>query len=537
MPDQAKNHTLNTVIIAFIVALGGFLMGFDASVISGAVKFIEIEFDLTKIQLGWSVASLAFAATFAMMVAGPLSDKLGRKPILRYAAVLFFISAVLSALAPTFLTLVVARMIGGLGVGAALIVAPMYIAEISPPRVRGRMVSINQLNIVVGISLAFFTNYLIIKLGQSDTAWVSSLRLGEWNWRWMLGLEALPAVFYFVSLWLVPESPRWLIMNNKQEEALEVMGRFNPPENIPDQLDEILKSVDHTQDQKPSRLAELFTKPMRLVLLIGITVAILQQITGINSVFFYAPMIFEQSGIGTDASYMQAVLVGLTNLVFTLLAIALIDKIGRKTLLSIGVSGIAVCMFLLAYGFGSASYTLSKESIEQLPESIDRVQLAQLENQTFDSDLTYKKALSDVLGKQALKENESVLISSSIQMNPTLILAGILGFVASFAISIGPVMWVLFSELFPNRVRAVAISFVGFINSAVSFLVQLIFPWELATLGNSGTFLLYGIFAVAGLIIISKLLPETKGKSLESLEKILVKQPDSAQVQASNTSK
>jgi MFS family permease len=276
---------------------------------------------------------------------------------------------------------------------------------------------------------------------------------------------------------------------------------------------------------------------MRLVLLIGITVAILQQITGINSVFFYAPMIFEQSGIGTDASYMQAVLVGLTNLVFTLLAIALIDKIGRKTLLSIGVSGIAVCMFLLAYGFGSASYTLSKESIEQLPESIDRVQLAQLENQTFDSDLTYKKALADVLGKQALKENESVLISSSIQMNPTLILAGILGFVASFAISIGPVMWVLFSELFPNRVRAVAISFVGFINSAVSFLVQLIFPWELATLGNSGTFLLYGIFAVAGLIIISKLLPETKGKSLESLEKILVKQPDSAQVQASNTSK
>jgi len=208
----------------------------------------------------------------------------------------------------------------------------------------------------------------------------------------------------------------------------------------------------------------------------------------------------------------------------------LIDKIGRKTLLSIGVSGIAVCMFVLAYGFGSASYTLSKESIEQLPENIDRVQLAQIENQTFDSDLTYKKALTELLGKQTLKENESVLISSSIQMNPTLILAGILGFVASFAISIGPVMWVLFSELFPNRIRAVAISFVGFINSGVSFLVQLIFPWELATLGNSGTFLLYGIFAVAGLIIISKLLPETKGKSLESLEKILVKQPGSAQV-------
>ena len=267
---------------------------------------------------------------------------------------------------------------------------------------------------------------------------------------------------------------------------------------------------------------------MRLVLVIGITVAILQQITGINSVFFYAPMIFEQSGIGTDASYMQAILVGLTNLVFTLLAIALIDKIGRKTLLGVGVSGIAVCMFLLAYGFSSATYSLDRESIEQLPAHIDRVQISQIENRTFDSDLSYKKALSEILGEKTLKENESILISSSISMNPTLILAGILGFVASFAISIGPVMWVLFSELFPNRIRAVAISFVGFINSGVSFLVQLIFPWELSTFGNAGTFLLYGLFAVVGLVIIMKILPETKGQSLEHLEQILVKQPGSA---------
>ena len=525
MTTHNKHHTLHTVFITAIVALGGFLMGFDASVISGAVKFIEIEFDLNKIQLGWSVASLAFAATFAMMVAGPLSDRFGRKPILKYAALLFLISAIMSALAPSFMMLVIARMIGGLGVGAALIIAPMYIAEISPANVRGRMVSINQLNIVIGISVAFFTNYLILKLGQSDAAWTQSLRMGEWNWRWMLGLESLPALLYFFSLWRVPESPRWLVLKGKKAEALAVMAGFNPEAIAREEIDKIQSSVALAANAGKPRLAELFNKPMRLVLTIGVTVAVLQQITGINSVFFYAPMIFEQSGIGTDASYMQAILVGLTNLVFTLLAIALIDKIGRKTLLNIGVTGIAICMFVLAFGFGSASYTLSGESIDQLPANIDTSELRQIEDITFDSDLAFKKALLEILGETTLKENESVLIGSSISMNPNIILAGILGFVASFAISIGPVMWVLFSELFPNRIRAIAISFVGFINSAVSFLVQLIFPWELSTFGNAGTFLVYGLFAVVGLVIIVKILPETKGKSLEELELKLVKDP------------
>lgn len=520
--------TRHTTRIAFIVALGGFLMGFDASVISGVVKFIELEFDLDKIQLGWSVASLAFAATFAMMVAGPISDKFGRKPVLKWAALLFFISALASALAPSFLVLVIARMIGGLGVGAALIIAPMYIAEISPPKLRGRLVSINQLNIVIGISVAFFSNYLILKLGQSGAAWALSLNLEEWNWRWMLGVEALPAVFYFFSLWLVPESPRWLVMQGRRDEALEILGKTVGKAQATLQVEQILASVATDASQPSSRLGELFKKPMRLVLTIGVTVAVLQQITGINSVFFYAPMIFEQSGIGTDASYLQAVLVGLTNLVFTLVAIALIDRIGRKALLRFGVLGIAVCMFVLAWGFGAATYSLSEESIAQLPAGVDRTPLAQIRDQQFDSDLAYKKALVDVLGENTSREHESTLISAAINMNPTLILVGILGFVASFAVSIGPVMWVLFSELFPNRIRGIAISFVGLINSGVSFLVQLVFPWELSRLGSSGTFLLYGVFAVIGLLIIMKLLPETRDRSLEELELILVKQPRTA---------
>ena len=449
--------------VALTVALGGFLMGFDASVISGVVTFIEPEFDLTKIELGWAVASLTLTATLAMMVAGPLSDRLGRRPVLVVAAVLFAISAVTSAVAPSFIALVAARMLGGFGVGAALIIAPMYIAEIAPASMRGRMVSFNQLNIVIGISAAFFTNYLILRLGRSDLSWVQALRFDEWNWRWMLGVEALPAVFYFLALFAVPESPRWLAMNGKDEEARRVLEKVSDSAQAERDLQAVKASLRAEQSTERAALGELFRPAMRRVLLIATSVAILQQITGINSVFFYAPMIFEQSGIGTDASFMQAVLVGLVNLVFTVLAILLVDRLGRRPLLIAGLTGIAACMLLISYGFASE------------------------------------------------------------ETNPMIILAGILGFVASFAFSLGPVMWVLFSELFPNRVRGLAISFVGLINSSVSFLVQLVFPWELENLGNSVTFLIYGLFAIIGLVIVMRLLPETKGKSLEELETELVR--------------
>jgi sugar porter (SP) family MFS transporter len=328
---------------------------------------------------------------------------------------------------------------------------------------RGRMVSFNQLNIVIGISAAFFTNYLILRLGQSDLAWAQALRLGEWNWRWMLGVESLPAVFYFLALFAVPESPRWLVMNGKDDDARHVLAKVSGNAQAAEDLRAVKASLHAEQSTERATLRELFRPAMRPVLVIGISVAILQQITGINAVFFYAPMIFEESGIGTDASFMQAVLVGLVNLVFTVLAILFIDRLGRRPLLGAGLAGIALCMLLLSYGFGAAD------------------------------------------------------------VNPKIILVGILGFVASFAFSLGPVMWVLFSELFPNRVRGLAISFVGLINSAVSFLVQLIFPWELQNLGTSVTFLIYGLFAIVGLFIVMRLLPETKGKSLEELEAELVR--------------
>lgn len=525
-----KNKQGYTTRIALIVALGGFLMGFDASVISGVVKFIEIEFQLTKLQLGFSVASLTLTATLAMMFSGPLADKYGRKKILSYAAILFAISAIGSAIAPTFNLLVIARMLGGFGVGAALIIAPMYIAEIAPPSMRGRMVSFNQLNIVLGISVAFFTNYLILQWGQSDMEWAKALKMDEYNWRWMLGLETLPAILYFFGLMAVPPSPRWLMMKNRDTEALVTLNKVLPPAEAQKQLEEMRLNMQFSTPGETKKLSfsegltELrsLIKPMRLVLTIGVVIAILQQATGINAVFFYAPMIFEQSGIGTDASFIQAILVGLTNLVFTILAILFIDRLGRKPLLIFGLAGIAVTMMLLSYGFGTATYTLQADKMSDLPTGVSTERLEPLIGKTFDDDVSYKIAIREALGDDAgLYESE--LITAAISMNSTLILIGILGFVASFAVSIGPVMWVLFSELFPLKVKGIAISLVGFINSAVSYIVQQVFPWELETFGSSTTFLIYGIFGAIGFFFVLFVVPETKGKTLEELEKQLVK--------------
>ena len=510
-----------TVTVAIIVALGGFLMGFDASVISGVVGFIETEFALTRLQLGWSVASLTLTATLAMMIAGPISDHFGRRPVLMVAAALFAVSAIYSALAPDFTSLVIARMIGGFGVGAALIIAPMYIAEIAPPAMRGRLVSFNQLNIVLGISVAFFSNYLILKLGQSGLAWAESLHLGEWAWRWMLGVEALPAILYFFALLLVPESPRWLAMHGRREEALAVFERVGDAETAAANLAAVEQSISAADNIDKVAIAELFAPAMRLVLTIGISIAILQQITGINSVFFYAPMIFEQSGVGTDASFMQAVLVGIVNLVFTVAAMLLIDKLGRRPLLGVGLAGIATCMFILSYGFGSATYTLPADA--DLPAGVEAELLQDVYDVEYGSDVEFREALTAAIGGEAFKNNESELVALAVDLNASLILFGILGFVASFAISLGPVMWVLFSELFPNRLRGLAISFAGLINSGVSFGVQLVFPWELENLGNSLTFLIYGAFALVGLVLMLRILPETRGRSLEELEDILVR--------------
>ena len=494
MAEKKKSY----FFISFIVALGGFLMGFDASVISGVIKFVSIEFDLSPGQHGFAVASLTLTSTLAMLLSGPLSDRIGRKKVLIFAALLFFISAGFSALAGSYAQLVIARMIGGLGVGAALIIPPMYIAEIAPPNLRGRLVSFNQLNIVIGLSAAFFTNYLILKLGDSGAVWTQKLGIAEHNWRWMLSLEALPAILYFGLLFFVPESPRWLAM----------------------------KAGKHAGEGEKIPLKELFSPALRLVLTIGIVVAVLQQITGINAVFFYAPMIFEQTGIGTDAAFANAVIIGLTNLVFTFVAIAFVDRLGRKPLLAIGLSGIIISMFLLAGCFKYAAYRIDEQSLTELRkhEAYGEFRgIEQLKGVEFSNDVDFKRQLGEIIDPRIVKKYEGDLLSAAISINAWLVLLGIIGFVASFAMSLGPVMWILFSELFPDRLRGLAISFVGVINSAISFSVQQLFPWELSALGSSATYFIYGVFAVAGLAFVLLRLPETRGKSLEELEQSLVK--------------
>lgn len=513
----------NITSLALTVALGGFLMGFDASVISGVVGFVETEFELTKLQLGFAVSCLTLTSTLSMMFAGPISDLLGRKKVLIGAALLFLISAVYSALSPSFTHLIIARMIGGLGVGAALIVPPMYIAEIAPAKSRGRLVSFNQLNIVIGLSAAFFTNYLILKVGKSDAAWAQNLMIGENNWRWMLSLEALPAVLYFTFLFFIPESPRWLVMNGFKEEAIRVLSSVRDTEEATNEINVISNAISKESKKEKVPLGELFKPAMKLVLTIGVIVAVLQQITGINAVFFYAPMIFEQTGIGTDASFIQAIIIGLTNLVFTVVAILFVDRLGRKPLLTFGLIGIVISMFVLSASFKSATYHLDNAAVTELAKLEDCSNIVQLEGITYNSDLEFKSALKEAVGEKTALKVETEVINNAIAINSWLVLMGIIGFVASFAVSLGPVMWILFSELFPDRLRGLAISFVGVINSGISFLVQQIFPWELSAIGNAATFLIFGVFAIIGLVLIRIYLPETKGKSLEELEELLVK--------------
>jgi MFS family permease len=314
-------------------------------------------------------------------------------------------------------------------------------------------------------------------------------------------------------------------MGGKTAEARRVLELFNSREQAESELQAIELSLKTDGNRSARGFATLLEPTLRRVMIIGLVVAVLQQITGINAVFFYAPMIFEQSGIGTDAAFMQAVLVGLTNLVFTVVAIALIDKLGRKPLLVFGVAGIAVCMLLLSWGFHQASYTINSNMLATLANSATAASLEPLLGTTYETDLAFRAAIIDLLGQDAFLAAESELLKGAININAGIILAGILGFVACFAVSIGPVMWVLFSELFPNRVRGLAISVVGLVNSAVSFLVQLLFPWQQANLGNASTFMFYGLSALIGLALVIWLLPETRGRSLEELESQLVGTP------------
>lgn len=503
-------------LVALVVSLGGFVFGFDASVISGVVGFVSREYRLDVWQEGLVVSAPTLAAILASLVVVPLSDVAGRRRMLLIVAVLYLVSAVWAALATGFITLVVARAIGGLAFGS-LMITPVYVAEIAPAKQRGVLVSINQMNIVVGLSAAYFSNYLLVALAARGGSWVSFLGIDAWTWRWMLGMEILPALAWVILLWFIPESPRWLIVHHRVDDARAVLRRLLPVDEVESQVAAVQAATREASADAAPRLAQVFSRKLRPVLLIGLVVGVAQQITGINAVFFFATSIFEQSGVGTDAAFAQAVWVGLINVVFTVVAMLLIDRVGRRPLLLAGLAGVVVSMALAGWGFHQAVYRLDAGGLQRLEPSV-ATRLVALDGRVFARDRDFKQAAAAALGADVFKRHESALIQGAIRLNPLVVLAGILGFVASFAVSLGPVMWVVLSEIFPNHLRGLAMAAVGFLNAGVSFLVQFLFPWELATLGNAGTFFLYAAFGLLFFGLVARLLPETKGRTLEELE-------------------
>lgn len=512
-----KSSSKQSWFIAFVVSLGGFLFGFDAGIISGVMSFATPEFDLNDVQTGWVTSSPLFAAMFAMLVSGRLGDLFGRKKILIVVAFLYALSAILSAYAISYEMLYIARMIGGIAFGAALVLAPAYIAEISAAENRGKLVSIQQLNIILGYFAAFLSNYYFNKAFSSG----GSEFLTDANvWRWMLGVEFFPAILYFILMFFVPRSPRWLFVQNKDQEAKKVLASIHGDIRGAKESEIILENLKKKQEK--AQWSALLKPALRFVLTVGILIGVLQQITGINAIYFYATSIFKQTGIGTDAAFSSGVLLSFTTVVFTIAALFLIDKIGRRPLFLVGLAGIAVSMLLCAYGFKQATYQLSSQTIVNLNDSV-QTSLTPYLDKTYENDIDFKNEMKSVLGAHTYSKNEGDILEAATHMNASLVLIGILLFIACFAFSLGPVMWVMLSELFPNRYRGLAIGFIGFLNGFSSWLVSQIFPWELSNLGNALSFFIFGVIALVGFFLLYKILPETKGKSLEQLENEFVK--------------
>jgi SP family arabinose:H+ symporter-like MFS transporter len=431
------------ILISVVAALGGLLFGFDTAVISGTINFIQPYFGLSEAGLGWTVSSLLFGCIIGVFLSGKAGDRYGRKRMLMLSAILFFVSAVSSALSETLTLFILARILGGLAVGIASILSPMYIAELSPAKYRGRLVSLNQLAIVIGILVAFFSNYLLVDTGEN-------------NWRWMLLVMAAPAILLFFSLFLVPESPRWLVARNQGAEALRVLIKTSGEERAHLELKQIEQTL---KNLKESSYRDLLSQKIKPLLFIAIILSVFQQITGINTIMYYAPKIFATVGQSNGSALLQTIAIGGTNLIFTLVAMVLIDRFGRKRLMLIGSTGMTFSLTGL-----------------------------------------------------------SVLFFTG-QTTGVMVLVFILAYIAFFAASLGPALWVVAAELFPNRLRSKGMSIAIVSLWLACAIVTITFPIMLEKLSGGITFLIFALICLLSLIFIWQYVPETKGKTLEELEK------------------
>ncbi len=576
-----KQSNLYPVFVSLVVALGGFLLGFDGVVNGGAVPFYRVSFRISDqpLLIGLSSSAIIFGAIIGNFLVAFLIDKIGRKPSLQITSILFMIGAAGTAFANSIELFIFFKLIAGVGVGVAILCAPLYIAEIAPPKQRGWLVTFNQLNIVVGLSIAMLSNYYILNTVLDP----------EINWRWMLGVGFLPAVVYFILLFFVPESPRWLIQKGRDVEGLKVLKKSCGVE-AQDEFDCIKSTVN--QSSKEASFKDLFRPEMYFVLLIGLGLGLFQQLSGINAVLYYAPMIFESAGSQMDTAFLMAIVVGVVFTISTVISMFLIDRLGRRPLLIIGVSIIIVSFASVTISFFNATYSIDEKGVSSLVEQVRQVDISNQAKLKYPSDyftdstatkdgiiqlfqsgrkigeldkkqeafvlsetdvFIIQKILGRKLGEEYTSETKffgdvrSSLISSyqedqkdhasrrfaevykpsllksSITINNMMVLLGILGFIVGFSISLGPVMWAMFSEIFPNHLRAKAISIAGAINGVTSFTVATVFPLELDYLGSANTYLIYEIAMIICLIFIIKVVPETKGKSLEELEKQLIR--------------
>ncbi len=430
------------VYVSVVAALGGLLFGFDTAIIAGATRFLKERFALTSFGEGLAVSIVLIGCMIGAGVAGAVSDRLGRRRFMLVSAVLFFVSAIGCALPQNLAQFLVFRFIGGLAIGSASIVSPLYISEAAPPRVRGALVSVNQLAIVTGILLSYFVSWLLVGAGAA-------------NWRWMFASGAIPAVVFFAFVLGLPESPRWLIKQGREAEARTILERLNGAEIAEREA----VSIREALAREGGSLRELFKPGLRRALGLGVFLAVFQQTTGINAVIYYSPRFFEAAGLARASAIFQSALIGVVNVLFTLVAIALVDKLGRKPLLLAGSAGMGLSAILLGAAF------------------------------------------------------KFQLFSGGLVLLFTLL------YVASFAMTLGPIVWVVIAEIFPTRVRGRAMAIATCALWLADFVVSLSFPVIADTLKESFAFWMYAGMCVLNFAVIAVFLPETKGRSLEEIER------------------
>ncbi len=437
-----KRTTIYVISVTLVAAIGGLIFGFDTAIVAGATRYMKEQFALDSLQEGWAVGVVLIGCMFGAGLAGPLSDRIGRRRFMRVSAVLFLVSAVGCALPRTITEFVVFRFIGGLGIGSAAVLSPLYIAELAPARVRGALVSVNQLAIVTGILLAYFVNWLFAGAGPA-------------NWRWMYGMGAVPSILFFLLLLGVPESPRWLVKNGREEEARAVLTRADGAEAAAAGIRDIqgALALEH------GSFREIFRPAFRRPLLIAVVLAVFQQVTGINAILYYAPRIFEGAGFGRLSAIGQSTVVGLVNMLFTVVAILLADRVGRRPLLLVATGGMGVSLVLLGAAF-------------RFP----------------------------------------VLPASAL-------LVIILFYIAFFASAMGPLVWVVLAEIFPIKVRGGAMGLATVVLWLADFAVTLTFPVISDRFHPSTAFWLYAAMCALALVFMLIYLPETKGRTLEEIER------------------